>query len=48
MLDSKDLRTELYYNLSSSVRVKEESYIGLTQENSIEFLYYNLNLKVLR
>ena len=48
MLDNKDSRTKLCYNLNSSVRVNEEPYIGLTQENSIEFLYYNLNLKVLR
>ena len=48
MLDNKDSRTKLCYNLNSSVRVNKESYIRLTQENLIEFLYYNLNLKVLR
>ena len=28
----------LYYNSSSSIRVKEELCIGLIQKNSIEFL----------
>ena len=33
-----------YYNSSSSIKAKDKPYIGLTQENSIEFLVQSIYL----